>query len=42
MADVNGKEYKEEEVANKVSWFDPTLLPNPGMPLGFEIRVGKQ
>ena len=27
MADVKAKEDKAEEVANKVSWFNPTLLP---------------
>ena len=42
MADVKAEEDKAEEVANKVSWFDPTLLPYPGMPLGFQIRLGKQ
>ena len=30
MADVKTEEDKAEEVANEVSWFDPTLLPYPG------------
>ena len=42
MADVKAEEDKAEEVANEVSWFDPTLLPYPGMSLDFQIRAGKQ
>ena len=30
MADVKAEEDKAEEVANEVSWFDPTLLPYLG------------